>query len=142
MKWTVPLVAITLLLTSCGPFGTYPAAPGDGRPQALTATAPQAGGTACPTSEISATFQVSDPMLKDGQVNPAVFSLTIDGTDVTGKADIRTTMEFPPSRADLVYRPTPPLKEGRHSISATFPGADGSKQRYTWSFTATPSACQ
>ncbi len=102
------------------------------RPPQIASLTPEEDGVAPPGSEIGATFRLEGEMLEDDEVDAPAFSLTLDGEDV--KTDIRGTMDFPQSQAEVFHQPRTPLPPGRHRASVSFPDEKGVRQTYSWMF--------
>jgi hypothetical protein len=112
------------------------------RPEEISAIFPEENGAACPETEVSVGFSLAGAMLKDGEVDPTVFSLALDGKDVTAETDIRGTMDFPQSQATLIYRAEKPLRPGRHESAVSFPSKEAGKtQTYVWAFRVQEGPC-
>jgi hypothetical protein len=97
--------------------------PLDQTPPVITALSPAGGsilGSATPT--LSATF--SDDL---SGVDPASFTLTLDGVDRTRAAQV--------TAAGFSFTPASPLADGGHAAAATVRDRAGNLARASWSFT-------
>ncbi len=120
-----------------------PAGPIPRRPREIFSILPEEGRTVCTTPEVGAGFSLSGAMLQNGQMDASLFSLTLDGRDVTTEAHLRGTMDFPQSRGELVYKPGGPLTPGSHEATLSFPDQKtGEAQTYTWVFDVEEIPCK
>ena len=112
------------------------------RPAQIVSVFPEEDSVVCPTAEVGAGFMLEGAMLKDGEMDLASFSLTLDGEDVTAETDFGGTMDFPQSQGKLFYRPGKALSLDRHEATVSFPDAEtGERQTYAWTFDVQEISC-
>ena len=114
------------------------------RRRPLRSVLPPDGSSACPAAAIGAYFRLNRAMQYQGEryvvLNLAVFALTVDGVDVSGKLEGGpVSMAVPGSLVH--YRPEAPLATGRHQAVISFPGKEGAAEQYAWSFEVQPVPC-
>jgi hypothetical protein len=90
---------------------------------------------------ISVNLDLTDATRKDGVLDMTKIKLMVDGVDVTGKATVLGTMDYPQSHATITYVPDQPLAAGKHtaSIAVATPAGD---QTYQWTFETAAIPCQ
>jgi hypothetical protein len=86
-----------------------------------------------PTPEVGADLVLNAAMRKGGEFDSSTVALTLDDRDVTARALVRGTMDYPQSRVTMIYTPDEPLAEGRHEAALTLPAEKG-RTTYRWSF--------
>lgn len=110
------------------------------RPAEITGVVPLPGGRTCRTPEIAVDLRLTNALRKAGAFDPSRVRLTLDEVDVTRNARVRGTMDYPQSRALLVYVPKKPLAIGPHRVAVTLASGVGSRT-YAWAFTAVEGPC-
>lgn len=85
-------------------------------------------------------FRLTDAMRRQGVVDAGAINLALDGADVSAKAKVGGTLDFPQSRAMVTYRPQTPLADGRHRAVVSFPRGSG-RVTYAWVFVVADIPC-
>jgi hypothetical protein len=102
------------------------------RPSQLVRLTPEEKArTVNPDATISASFDLSrgpHPILL-----PSV-KLIIDGVEVTQQARVAATDDFPPSRAEISFKPDQPFSAGKHIAEIRFANDQNRQSSYTWEF--------
>lgn len=85
-------------------------------------------------------FRLTDAMRRQGVADAGAISLAVDGTDVSARAAVGGTLDFPQSRAFVTYRPQAPLADGQRRAVASFPRGSG-RVTYAWTFVVADVPC-
>jgi hypothetical protein len=101
---------------------------------------PTEASQACPQPQVGVDVRLTDAMRRNGTFDPSTVTLVLDGNDVTQKAKVLGTLEYPQGRITLLYTPATPLALGAHRVAFTYPAATGRKS-YEWTFTVANIAC-
>lgn len=122
MNTSALLAAASLLLVAAvGP-----------RPPVVAKVFPPEGST---SSQVPAVGAELDFTRADG-ADPASLRLLVDDVDVTSRATLTTTRDWPPSFVSISYAPIG-LRPGSHRVEVRF-RTDGGTVRYAWTFTVRP----
>jgi hypothetical protein len=103
------------------------------RPPWVVQELPPAGSTPAQVAVIGAELDLT----KVPEVDPASLKLMLDGVDVTHKAKITLTRDWPPSFASITYTPRR-LKPGAHAVEVRVRTRDGRTHSHTWTFAVPP----
>jgi hypothetical protein len=101
---------------------------------------PQRESQACLRPQVGVDLRPTDAMRRSGAFDLSTVILTLDGNDVTQKAAVRGTFDYPQSRVSLLYIPAAPLAAGTHRAQFTFPSASD-RVTTEWAFTIADIAC-
>lgn len=100
------------------------------RPPAVVTVFPPEGATVTQVTAIGADLEFT----RGEPVDPASLRLLVDGVDVTPRATVTMTRDWPPSAATITYAPGG-LAPGPHHAALQLQKRAGGTVSHTWSFT-------
>lgn len=109
-------------------------------PAEVARVSPPHGARVCPRPEIVVDLLLSDALRRSGALDLSKVRLALDGRDITADARVLGTMDFPQSRASLMYTPRQPLAPGLHRALLTIASAAGPRS-FGWTFTVDEVPC-
>jgi hypothetical protein len=107
----------------------------DERPGAVIRVFPAEGSVVAVVEVVRAELDFT----RAAGADPSSLRLVLDGEDVTARASIAGTRDWPPSALEISYRPAR-LEAGPHRAELSFSVPGGETTRYAWSFSAKPDA--
>lgn len=112
-----------------------------GLPAEIYATRPRDGEEGCPRTPIGVDIRLTEALRKGSVFDISQITLTVDGVDVTQKAEVSGTRDFPQSQASLSFTPSTPLPLGQHKAALIYSTTSG-RLNYAWTFHISEKPCQ
>ncbi len=141
----VAVIAFVEVRTSGGTMGGVQPITGTGTLSAplteVSRVSPAPGSTVCSRPRIQVSLRLTPALRKDGVFDLSQVRLAVDGREVTSKAVVMGTLDFPQSVAELTYVPEKAFPLGSHRVVLRIASGQG-PQVYTWTFVVAAIPCQ